>query len=470
MHTSCYPQRGILLVDDEEAFLRSMSVALERQAGFSHLYRCQDSRQAMSMLATHPIGIVLLDLTMPYLSGEELLSQISAQHPDISVIIISGLNQLETAMDCIRSGAFDYYVKTTEERRLIDGIKRAVQMQQMQAENQALRQRVLSDTLEQPEVFAQVITQNKAMRAIFQYLESISTSLQPVLISGESGVGKEQIAQAIHTLSRSHGPLISVNVAGLDDNVFSDTLFGHRRGAFTGADTARSGMIEQATGGTLFLDEIGDLSPASQVKLLRLIQEGEYYPLGSDRPKRLRARIIAATHQDLEAKLASNDFRNDLYYRLKVHHVEVPPLRQRLDDLPLLLDYFLAEAAKELSKSTPTAPKELYALLSHYHWPGNIRELKALVYDAVSRHKARVLSMDVFRQVIHSESKTLDTSANASDRVYFPSEKPLPTVQEINQLLIDEAMTRAQGNQSLAARLIGLSQPALNKRLKKSAP
>jgi DNA-binding NtrC family response regulator len=383
------------------------------------------------------------------------------------VIIISGLNQLETAMDCIRLGAFDYFVKTTEERRLIDGIKRAVQMQQIQAENQALRQRVLNDNLEHPEIFAQVITQNKAMRAIFQYLESISSSMQPVLISGESGVGKEQIAQAIHALSNTSGPLISVNVAGLDDNVFSDTLFGHRRGAFTGADTARSGMIEQATGGTLFLDEIGDLSHASQVKLLRLIQEGEYYPLGSDRPKRLRARIIAATHQNLEAKLANNDFRNDLYYRLKVHHVDVPPLRQRLDDLPLLLEHFLTLAAEELGKPKPTAPKELVALLSNYHWPGNIREFKALVYDAVSRHKAHVLSMETFRQVIHSEPKaTLD--GDSDERVHFPSEQPLPSMQELNQLLIEEAMTRAQGNQSLAARLIGLSQPALNKRLKKN--
>lgn len=470
MHTKCYPQNGILLVDDEAAFLRSMSIALERQAGFNHLYRCQDSRDAMAMIAANPVGIVLLDLTMPFISGTELLEQIVAEYPNISVIVISGLNQLETAMDCIRLGAFDYYVKTTEERRLLEGVKRAVRMQEMQAENQALRNHVLNQTLERPEVFANIITQDATMRSTFHYLESISASQQPVLISGESGVGKEQIAQAIHQLSNSTGALISVNVAGLDDNVFSDTLFGHRRGAFTGADSARSGMIEQATGGTLFLDEIGDLSQASQVKLLRLLQEGEYYPLGSDRPKRLRARIIAATHQNLAEKQDSGAFRKDLYYRLKIHHVNIPPLRQRLADIPLLLAYFLEQAAQELGKTTPTIPKELPVLLANYQWPGNIRELKALVYDAVSRHRAKVLSMGAFQHIISLESAGTPAPALSHQRVHFPSEQPLPSMQEIHYLLIEEAMHRAQGNQSLASRLIGISQPALSKRLKKNDP
>lgn len=471
MQKNLYPQFGILLVDDEEAFLRSMSIALERKAGFSHLYQCQDSRDAMSMIAELPIGIVLLDMTMPYISGDKLLQKIVAEYPDINVIVISGLNQLEIALDCMRLGAFDYYVKTTEEQRLIEGIKRAVRMQEMHVENQALRRHVLTNTLEQPNVFANIITQDKNMHAIFQYLESIASSQQPVLITGESGVGKEQIAQAIHELSNTTGPLVSVNVAGLDDNVFSDTLFGHRRGAFTGADSSRSGMIEQATGGTLFLDEIGDLSPTSQVKLLRLLQEGEYYPLGSDRPKRLRARIVAATHQNLTDKQASGAFRKDLYYRLKIHHVEIPSLQRRVDDLPLLLDFFLTQAAEEMGKTKPTIPKELPILLANYQWPGNIRELKALVYDAVSRHQSKVLSMETFRHVLTKENLSLQQAnlENTSARVFFPAEQPLPSMQEINDLLVEEAMKRAQGNQSLASRLIGVSQPALSKRLNKKS-
>ncbi|RVU31131.1 sigma-54-dependent transcriptional regulator [Neptunomonas marina] len=466
MSNHLYPHFGILLVDDEEPFLRSMSIALERSGGFTHIYRCQDSRKAMDIIASEPIGLVLLDLTMPHITGEQLLQQIVADYPDVGVIILSGLNQLETAMNCIRLGAYDYYVKTTDDDRLIEGIRRAVRMQEMRTENQALRQRFLNDTLEQPEAFADIITQDKSMRSVFQYLESIAPSNQPVLISGESGVGKEQIAHAIHKLSRRSGPVVCVNVAGLDDAVFADTLFGHRRGAFTGADKARAGMIEQAAEGTLFLDEIGDLSPSSQVKLLRLLQEGEYYPLGSDRPKRIRARVVVATHHNLEQKQQSGEFRKDLYYRLRIHQVEIPPLRKRKADLGILLEYFLSEAAQEMGKSKPTIPKELPVLLENYDFPGNIRELRALAYDAMSQHRSHILSMSVFRRILDIETPPPDPNENLCP-VHFNDQVSLPTLQEMGDLLIDEAMRRAQGNQSLASRLIGISQPALSKRLKK---
>ncbi|MDO6562046.1 sigma-54 dependent transcriptional regulator [Amphritea sp. 1_MG-2023] len=464
MNDNRYPSFGVLLVDDEASFLRSLSIALERLGGINHIYRCDDSRQVMDIIAREPIGLVLLDLTMPHLSGDRLLQQIVEEHPEVGVIIISGLNQLETAVKCIRLGAFDYFVKTTEEERLIEGVRRAIQLQEMRQESQAMRQRFLTDTLERPEVFAAIITQDKSMRSVFQYLESISTSSQPVLIMGESGTGKEQIAHAVHTLSRASGPLISVNVAGLDDNVFADTLFGHQRGAFTGADTARAGMIEQATGGTLFLDEIGDLSLASQVKLLRLLQEGEYYPLGSDRTKRIRARVIVATHHNLEAKQQSGEFRKDLYYRLRFHQVTLPPLRQRKGDITLLLEYFLTEAAEELHKNKPTIPKELPVLLANYAFPGNVRELKALAYDAMSQHRSRMLSMEVFRRLLNQD---MPAEPDTDTAPLFNPDQPLPTLQEAGELLVAAAMQRAQGNQSLASRLLGISQPALSKRLKK---
>lgn len=469
MNNNLYPHFGILLVDDEEPFLRSMSIALERTGGFTHIYRCQDSRNAMDMIAEHPIGLVLLDLTMPHITGEELLQQIVANYPDVGVIILSGLNQLETAVNCIRLGAYDYYVKTTEDDRLIEGIRRAVRMQEMRSENQELRKRFLTDTLEHPDVFSEIITQDKSMRSVFQYLESIAPSNQPVLISGESGVGKEQIAHAIHKLSKRSGEIVCVNVAGLDDAVFADTLFGHHRGAFTGADKARAGMIEQAAEGTLFLDEIGDLSQASQVKLLRLLQEGEYYPLGSDRPKRIRARVVVATHQNLEQKQQSGEFRKDLYYRLRIHQVEIPPLRTRKSDLGILLEYFLSEAAEEMGKAKPTIPKELPVLLENYDFPGNVRELRALAYDAMSQHRSRILSMNVFRRVLDADTPLIEETEEQL-AVSFNDQQSLPTLQEVGDLLIEEAMRRAQGNQSLASRLIGISQPALSKRLKKKLP
>jgi DNA-binding NtrC family response regulator len=258
-----------------------------------------------------------------------------------------------------------------------------------------------------------------------------------------------------------------VNVAGLDDTMFADTLFGHVRGAFTGATEVRSGMVERAAEGTLFLDEIGDLSLASQVKLLRLLQEGEYYPLGSDRPRWIRARVVVATHQDLMARQASGAFRKDLYYRLRSHHVHIPPLRERRGDIPLLLDAFLAEAAREFGKKKPTPPKALAVLLANHAFPGNVRELRAMVYDAVGAHQGRLLSMDAFKQAIGEgeAGRIAARGAEAPGNPFLPLER-LPTLGESRQLLVEEALRRAEGNQSIAARLLGISQSALSKWLK----
>jgi DNA-binding NtrC family response regulator len=239
------------------------------------------------------------------------------------------------------------------------------------------------------------------------------------------------------------------------------------RGAFTGADQPRRGMIEEAIDGTLFLDEIGDLSIASQVKLLRLLQEGEYFPLGSDRPKRLKARVVVATHQNLSLKQENGSFRRDLYYRLCTHMVHVPPLRERKGDLPPLLDHFLEEAARALGKKRPTPPRELLQLLATYSFPGNIRELKALVYDAVSVHRDRVLSMDTFmKTIIRPETKQNLPAVGQPEKNLFAALERLPTFGEAAGLLVEEAMSRAHGNQTIAARLLGISQPALSKRLK----
>jgi DNA-binding NtrC family response regulator len=246
----------------------------------------------LGQLADGNVRVVLLDLNMPYLSGDELLPQIIELYPHISVIIISGLNQITTAVQCIKSGAYDYHVKTEEPERLGGSIMRVIRFQELRLENEAMRGCLLDNKNTLHQAFTKIISVDSQMLSIFQYIESISKSQQPILITGESGVGKELIARSIHETSGCLGELVCVNVAGLDDNLFSDTLFGHKRGAFTGADKARQGMIERASGGTLFLDEIGDLSLASQVKLLRLLQEGEYYPVGSDVPKRINARVL----------------------------------------------------------------------------------------------------------------------------------------------------------------------------------
>ena len=461
------PSFGILLVDDEVAWLRSLSITLERSAGLTHLISCQDPRRVMEILDGHDIGVVLLDLTMPHLSGDDLLQRIAADHPDVCVIVVSGMNQVETAVRCVKLGAFDYFVKTDEEDRLVAGVLRAVRMQELQRENIEMTSRFLAGAPQHPEAFSGIVTRDPVMRTLFSYVEAVARSPQPLLITGESGVGKELIARAAHRLSGCKGPLVAVNVAGLDDTVFADTLFGHVRGAFTGADQPRRGLVEEAADGTLFLDEIGDLSVASQVKLLRFLQEGEYFPMGSDRAKRVKTRVIVATHQDLTAKEKAGAFRRDLYYRLRTHRVRVPPLRERKDDLPLLLDNFLEVAAASLGKRKPTPPKQLVQLLGTYDFPGNVRELKGMVFDAVSLHKDHVLSMESFLEAIgRKDARAAAPTEMASERNPFAAMERLPSFNEALELLVKEAMARADGNQTLASRLIGISQPALSKRLK----
>jgi DNA-binding NtrC family response regulator len=467
MSEDLYPNFGILLVDDEPAWLGSLSLTLESLAGISNIATCNDSREVMAILDRGRVGLVLLDLTMPHLGGEELLGQIAERHPEIAVIVVSGLNQVETAVGCMKLGAFDYCVKTDEEDRIVGGVLRAVRMLEMRREYQEMSSRLISRELSHPEAFSAIVTADRSMLDIFSYVEAVAKSPQPLLITGESGVGKELIARAAHALSGCRGRLVTVNVAGLDDTVFADTLFGHVRGAFTGAEQARRGMVEEAADGTLFLDEIGDLSIPSQVKLLRLLQEREYFPLGCDLPKRLKARIVVATHQNLSARESAGAFRRDLYYRLRTHRVHIPPLRERRGDIPLLLDHFLAEAAGTLGKKKPTPPKGLSQFLSTYSFPGNVRELKAMVFDAVSVHRDRMLSMDCFVKAVESAQAEAGPAA-----VLPPKQNPfsgfdeLPTFSDAAGFLVMEALDRANGNQTLAARLLGISQPALSKRLK----
>ena len=470
MTESTYPHFPVMMVDDEAQAITSFEMTL-RSANMNNFIRCHDSRDVMPLLSGQEIEVMLLDLRMPHISGEELLPMITADYPEIPVVVVTGSNDVDTAVKCMQHGAFDYILKPVEKSRLIGGVKRAVELRELQRENQLLKAHVLSDKLEKPEAFSEIITVSTGMRSIFQYIEAIANSPRPVLITGETGVGKELVAKAVHTLSNREGDFVPVNVAGLDDHVFADTLFGHKKGAFTDAREARNGLIERAAGGTLFLDEIGDLSTTSQVKLLRLLQEGEFFPLGSDVAKRSDARILVATNQDLDALQSTGKFRKDLYYRLCDHNIHIPRLRRRREDLPVLVEHFLQKASKTLDKKKPTPPVELITLLSTYHFPGNIRELESMIFDAVSSHTSGKLSMDLFKT--HISKKHPISSADPADS---PPEKgtpisfshQLPTLKQIEQLLIDEALKRSNSNQSIAALSLGISRQALNKRLKKS--
>lgn len=471
MKETLFPAAPILMVDDEKSWLCSLELMMERLAGINNTISCQDSRAVPEILHSREISLILLDYTMPHLPGEGLLALIREEYPHIPVIILTGRDQVDIAVRCMKLGAFDYFIKTTEEERLIAGIHRVIRMQELQVENHRLKENILQEErLEHPEAFAAIVAQSKTIKSILRYVEAVAGSNQPVLITGENGTGKELIARAIHAISKPDGPWVAVNVAGLDDDMVLDTLFGHLKGAFTGADQLRSGMVEQAAGGTLFLDEVGTLSRSSQLKLLRLLQDGEYFPIGSDRPKRANARIVVATNEDLAAKQLSGEFRKDLFYRLRTHHVHLPPLRERSEDIPFLLDYFLGLAAEELGKRKPTPPPELSLLLASYHFPGNVRELRAMVYDAVSVHQSKKLSMDSFKRAMGRSDESglhlpeLEMIDNHESKIVY-GEK-LPTIKAAVNSLINEAMVRSGGNQGIMASMLGISRPALNKRLR----
>jgi DNA-binding NtrC family response regulator len=460
--------RSVVLVDDEDDILFGASYLLNCH-GIMPVTTLSDSRDLLPLLDREGAALVLLDLLMPNLSGLDLLPQLIQGYPEIPIVVMTASQEVETAVRCMKEGAFDYLVKPVEENRFVSCVRRALEIRTLREEIGSLRHSLIRNSLEHPDAFAPIITCSNRMRALFRYAEAISGSCEPVLITGETGTGKELIAHAIHRLSGQSGELVSLNVAGLDDSMFSDTLFGHVKGAFTGADKDRDGLIARAAGGTLFLDEIGDLKPASQVKLLRLLQDRTYYPLGSDLPHRSNARVIAATNQVLQRKLTRGKFRQDLFFRLASHPIDLPPLRERMEDLPLLLHHFIEEAARSLDKPVPSPPDELLTLLSIYRFPGNVRELRALIFNAVAQHRnGPVLSMESFRAVIRKEQSTavierLTEPGQESSCLGIPGR--FPSLREANLFLVEEAMRRAKNNQGIAASLLGITRQSLNRRL-----
>ncbi len=473
MKSKLNSQWPVLLVDDEETALDSMEMVLLAN-GIDNILRCQDSREVLLMLKTHPVNVVLLDLIMPHFSGEDILEQITSQFPHIQVVVVTGMDSVTTAVNCIKKGAFEYLVKPVDEYNLVAVVKHALEVHELKMGLASLESGFFSkNEFADPSVFSSIITKDPVMFRIFDYIDAIAGSRQPVTITGESGTGKELVAKALHKAGFKDKPFCSVNIAGLDDTMFSDTLFGHVKGAFTGAGKDRQGFVEKAGQGVLFLDEIGDLSPGSQVKLLRLLQEREYYPLGSDRVHPLEARIIAATNYDLKERMESGQFRKDLYYRLFTHSIQLPPLRERRQDIPYLLAHFIKKTATDLQTNPPAPEKDIIPAIQAYDFPGNIRELEALVVDAMTTHdkKKPMLSFKSFENRIGTsrvrDTKSLAPSTLAPSTLGMIFPDPLPDLQTLTACLVKEAMHRSHDNQTLASRLLGISQPALSKRLKK---
>jgi len=385
-------QRPIFVVDDEETVLRTVQRSLHLH-GFQKVETCDDPRRVMALLAERPVSLLLLDLVMPHVSGEQILEQVAERFPALPVIVVTAEGDVRSVVRCMKLGAADYLVKPVSAEQLVATINKTLEQQAIREENERLKERFFATEIENREAFSEIVTCDPAMLRMFAYLEAIARGSQPVLVVGETGTGKELVARALHAASGRDGRFVAVNVSGLDDTVFSDTLFGHEAGAFTGAAKARKGLIETAGTGTLFLDEIGDLAEAAQVKLLRLLQEREYHPLGSDAPRRLRARVVAATHRD------PTELRQDLYFRLRSYHVRIPPLRERLGDVPLLVERFLRAAAADLGIDPPSLSPEVLSCLMRHGFPGNVRELQAVIHDAVARQRRGAVSLDVIREL-----------------------------------------------------------------------
>ncbi|GAB4223267.1 MAG: sigma-54 dependent transcriptional regulator [Spirochaetales bacterium] len=460
----------ILLIDDDELFVEYLTTLLEG-FGYSRIVPAYTGKEGLSKVEEREYTLVLLDLMLPDISGLSILEILHQKYPDLPIVVITAKDKVETAVECMKLGAFDFLTKPLQEARLLPILQHAYTIRTLQKTVTHLQSGGMIWQLRNPDAFREIITQSELMREVFTHVEAIAPSGKAVLITGESGTGKELIARTLHKLSGRKGKFVPVNIAGLDDTLFSDTLFGHVKGAYTGANTDRKGLVQEATEGSLFLDEIGDLEPSSQVKLLRLLQEGEYYPLGSDIPSSSSARILAATNADLYTKVREGKFRADLYYRLVAHRIEIPPLRDRMEDLPLLMEAFVEQAASELKKSTPHIPEEAYALLSGYTFPGNIRELQSLVYDAVSRTEGTELNLKPIRSYIEKQEagqeNRIGPQKDPLEELLSPAmlggSKRFPTLNEVEDALVRQALALTGGKQSAAAKLLGISQPTLSR-------
>ncbi len=465
-----YPNMPILLVDDEILTLNSAELSLQ-QEGINNIVTCSDSRDVISILEKQCFSVIVLDLYMPNITGQELLVEISTKFPNCIVLIVTAVNDIDTAIYCMKKGAYDYVLKPLSKDTLIICIRKAISKWEMQNEIKNLKNNYFSDSLKNPDAFSAIVTQNPKMHKIAKYIEAVSSTGHPILITGETGVGKELFAEAVHRVIDCTGKLIPINISGLDDNMFSDALFGHKKGAFTGADHERTGLIAQAKDGTLFMDEIGELSSSSQVKLLRLLQDGKYFQVGSDIPIISQARIVAATNRNLEKQVHSGAFRKDLYYRLQTHMVNIPPLRDRKDDLELLTNYFIEQISENTGCKKPSLPKELISLLNTYSFPGNVRELKSMIFNAISCHTTGILSLSTFKERIYPKQEENVDKTNfynqsiIDNRINFPED--LPTLKQIENMLIDEALKRSKNNKSLASQMLGIKRQALQNRLRK---
>lgn len=439
----------ILVVDDEPAQLELVAGFLAKR-GFE-VSLAPDGQEALRRFSRESFDLVLTDQKMPGLSGLELIEALRTQNPEVPLIVMTAYGTIETAVAAIKAGAVDYLTKPLNLDELLHRVRQVREHQRLLIENRDLR-----EALHERHRVEGIIGESGPMQEVLSLVRRVASSDTTVLIRGESGTGKELIAKAIHYASpRAAGPLVRVNCAALPESLMESELFGHEKGAFTGAVAARMGRFELADGGSLFLDEIGDLSPHLQVKLLRVLQEREFERVGSSRPMTADVRALAATHRDLEALVRDGRFRDDLYYRINVVTITLPPLRERREDIPLLIDHFLRAFAAKIDKPVRGLTREAREALLRYDYPGNVRELENLIERAVVLTRDDVIALgDLPLSLSEAEMEVGEGGMTSA-------------VEGLERRMIHEALVKAEGVQTRAAELLGVSERVLRYKMKK---
>lgn len=438
----------VLVVDDEPANVTSLEKILSRER--LRVLTAEGAKRALELLRTHRVQVVLADLMMPGTTGLELLKAVKELSPDTEVVLMTAYGTVENAVQAMRDGAYDFVEKPLKRANIIKSVRKAADRHSLIAENRSLKKelQLLSNR--------EIIGQSSSLRRVLEIAMQAAPSSATVLVLGESGTGKELLARYIHgKSSREQGPFVAVNCSAIPESILEAELFGHERGAFTGAVGRRDGRFARARGGTLFLDEIGELTPAVQVKLLRVLQEGEYEPVGGDTVK-ADVRVVAATNRDLQAEVEAGRFREDLYYRLNVIALTAPPLRSRREDVPLLVDHFLGVYCTKNGRARLAVPQEVMGKLLDYPWPGNVRELQNVIERAAVLCRGTTLALTDLPEVVAQADPAVPEALTVS----------LGTpLEEIERRLIRETLRHTHGDKALAAQLLGISTRTIYRKL-----
>ena len=446
---------SVIIIDDEEAQVQSLKSFLTKR-NYS-VFTAGEGEKALKIAQENTIDIVLTDFQMPGWDGLTVLREMKNLNPEIDVVVMTAFGTIESAVQIMKAGAFDYLIKPIDLDELETILNRIKERKHLLSENKNLKEQ-LQDKFR----FESMISQSSVMENVLSTAGRVASSKATVLIRGESGTGKELIAKAIHFASpRKEKPFVTVNVASLSESLLESELFGHEKGSFTGAINQRIGRFEEANGGTIFIDEVGDIPLPIQVKLLRTIQFGEYQRIGSNQNEKTDVRIIAATHRNLEDMMQNGSFREDLFYRLNVVAVQLPPLRQRKEDIPILVDHFIKRYSAELEKAVSGISREALDQLMKYSFPGNIRELENVIQRAVVLSRENMVTTNDLPQL---------TEMKDSEKKFDPfnlDDNYETKMKEFELAMINEALKRTNGNKSAAARILGISERHLRSRLER---